>query len=294
MFSGSLVALITPMDKNGVIDWFSYEKLIKWHLQQGTDGLVVLGTTAESPTITPDERTQMIQRAVALVNGRIPVVVGTGANSTLATIKYTDEAARLGADAVLVVTPYYNKPPQAGLLAHYTAVAHSTHLPIILYNVPSRTGCDLLPETAAQLSKISNIVAMKEATGDVSRVDKYKNLGADLTLISGDDGTCQEFMRKGGRGVISVAANIVPKRMHELCELTLLSSLKADVLQEKLMPLFKALGVQSNPIPVKWAAAKMNLIPSGIRLPLLELEYAYQADLLKAMQLAGLMNEEMK
>lgn len=294
MFSGSLVALITPMKKNGEIDWFSYEELIQWHLEQGSDGLVVLGTTAESPTITSQERVQIIKRAVRCVNGRVPIIVGTGSNSTTKTIQYTHEAARLGVDAVLVVTPYYNKPPQSGLLAHFTAVAQSTHLPIVLYNVPSRTGCDLLPETAVKLSKISNIVAMKEATGDVSRVNAYKSLGADLTLLSGDDATCQEFIRKGGRGVISVAANIAPKQMRQLCEWAVSSPVEAEALQARLMPLFNALGVQSNPIPVKWAAAKMNLIPDGIRLPLLELESVYHGDLLRAMQQAGLTNEETK
>lgn len=290
MFAGSMVALITPMEENGAIDWAAYEKLIQWHLEQGSDGVVVLGTTAESPTITANERVELIKRAVALIAGRVPVVVGTGANSTAVTIKNTQEAAKLGADAVLVVTPYYNKPTQAGLIAHFKAVAESTHLPIILYNVPARTACDLLPETAAELAKVSNIVAIKEATGDVSRVDEYKKLGTGLTLLSGDDGTCREFIERGGQGVISVVANIAPKAMCELCQLAVSSPADAEKLRAKLAPLFNAMGIQSNPIPVKWAAAKMNLIPTGIRLPLLPLEPAYHEDVLQAMQQAGITN----
>lgn len=288
MFSGSIVALVTPMHENGAIDLSSYERFIDWQLNQGTDGLVVLGTTGESPSITAAERRELIEKTVAQVAGRVPVIVGTGSNSTAATIKNTEEAASLGADAVLVVTPYYNKPPQAGLIAHFKALAESTHLPIILYNVPSRTGCDMLPETAAQLSKISNIVAMKEATGDLSRVLSYKKLGAELTLLSGDDSTCEQFMALGGQGVISVAANIVPKAMHELCQLVLSKSPESKALQQRLRPLFDVLGIQSNPIPVKWAAAKMNLIPKGIRLPLLPLDADYHAQVLEAIQLLGL------
>jgi len=247
--------------------------------------LVVLGTTAESPTLTAQERVELIKRAVKLAGGKVPVIVGTGANSTAATIENTKQASDLGADGVLVVTPYYNKPPQAGLIAHFKAVAESTQLPIMLYNVPSRTGCDLLPESAAELGKISNIVAMKEATGDVSRVDEYQKLGANLTLCRGDDGRWGEFIERGGKGVVSVAANIAPQAMVQLCELD-----DASALQEKLTPLFKALGIQSNPIPLKWAAAKMNLIPGGIRLPLIQLEPAYQDDVLQAMQQAGLID----
>ena len=290
MFTGSMVALVTPMNEDGSINWVAYENLIYWHLEQGTQGLVVLGTTGESAAVTADERVRLIKLAVSLVSSRIPVVVGTGTNSTPVTIKHTQEASELGADAVLVVTPYYNKPPQAGLIAHFKAVAESTHLPVILYNVPSRTACDLLPETAAELASISNVVAVKEATGDVSRIDEYKKLGVDLTLLSGDDGSCAEFIAKGGAGVISVAANIAPKAMSELCRLAAESAANADSLQGKLLPLFKAMGVQSNPIPVKWAAAKMNLIPAGIRLPLVWLDSAYHEGVSQAMQEAGLIS----
>jgi 4-hydroxy-tetrahydrodipicolinate synthase len=288
MFSGSIVALVTPMEENGAIDWDAYERFIEWQLEQGTDGLVVLGTTGESPSITAEERVELIKRAVAKAGGRVPVIVGTGANSTAVTIQHTQQAAELGADAALIVTPYYNKPPQAGLIAHFKAVAESTHLPIILYNVPGRTGCDMLPETAAELGQLSNIVAMKEATGDLSRVAAYKQLGADLVLLSGDDGSCEQFIELGGQGVISVAANIAPRAMHELCQLAMSKSTEAADLQQKLNPLFDAMGLQSNPIPVKWAAAEMDLIPTGIRLPLLPLDPAYHDKVLQAMRQADL------
>lgn len=290
MFTGSITALITPMNESGQIDWDAYEKFVAWQIEQGSDGVVVLGTTGESPTITADERVELIKRAVAVIGGKIPVIVGTGSNSTAGTIRLTQEAADLGADGVLVVTPYYNKPPQAGLLAHFKAVAESTHLPIILYNVPSRTGCDLLPETAAELGKLSNIVAIKEATGDLSRVDTYKELKADLTLLSGDDGSCCEFIQKGGEGVISVASNIAPKQMHELCVQAKQGAELAAQLQQQLSSLFDVLGIQSNPIPVKWVAAKMCLIPQGIRLPLVWLDSAHQEAVLQAMKQANLIN----
>jgi 4-hydroxy-tetrahydrodipicolinate synthase len=284
VFAGSLVALVTPMNEDGSINWESYQKLIQWHIEQGTQGLVVLGTTGESAAMTSKERTQLIQQAVSTVNGKIPVIIGTGTNCTETTIKNTKEAAELGADAVLVVTPYYNRPPQAGLYGHFKAVAESTDLPVILYNVPARTACDLLPETAARLAKIDNIVAVKEATGDASRADVYQKLNTGLILLSGDDGSCQEFIQKGGAGVISVAANIAPKQMAELC-----ASSSSEV-QAKLVPLFDSMGAQANPIPVKWAAAKMNLIPPGIRLPLVPLESAYHGQVLRAMKSAGLIS----
>lgn len=291
MFSGSIVALVTPMVENGAIDWNCYEQFIDWQIEQGSDGLVVLGTTGESPSIAENERIELIKRAVSCVKGRVPLLVGTGANSTATTIHLTQQAETLGADAALVVTPYYNKPPQAGLLAHFKAVAQSTHLPIVLYNVPGRTGCDLLPETAAQLGEMANIVAVKEATGDLSRVARYQKLGADLMLLSGDDGTCKEFIELGGQGVISVAANIAPKVMHQLCQSAAERSPIAAQLQLKLSSLFEAMGLQSNPIPVKWAAAEMNLIPRGIRLPLLPLDPAYHQDVLQAMFQAGLITQ---
>lgn len=288
MFSGSLVALITPMHEDGGLDWETYEQLIKWHLEQGTDGLVVLGTTAESPVITSEERVQMIKRAVALVDGQVPVIVGTGTNSTASSIERAQEAEKLGADALLVVTPYYNRPPQEGLYQHFKAVAEATRLPIILYNVPTRTGCDLLPETAARLAKISNIVSIKEATGNLARLDEYLTLDTGLNLLSGDDGTCQAFIAKGGHGVISVAANIAPKHMRDLCELAQSAADKAAVLQAKLEPLFDALCLQGNPTAVKWAATEMNLIPAGIRLPLVPLHSDHHEAVRQALRHAGL------
>ena len=290
MFSGSIVALITPMHEDGSVDWQSYDRLIHWHLEQGTDGLVVLGTTAESPVITADERVQMIKRAVELVSGKIPVIVGTGTNSTQSSIERSQEAEQLGADALLVVTPYYNRPPQEGLYQHFKAVAESTQLPIILYNVPARTGCDLLPETAARLAKISNIVSIKEATGSLERLDEYLALDCGLNLLSGDDGSCQAFMAKGGHGVISVASNIAPQQMRDLCELNRFEPTQAGIIQAQLAPLFDVLGLQSNPTAVKWAAHQMGLIPAGIRLPMIWLNEVYHQTVRDAMQQAGLID----
>lgn len=269
MFHGSLVALITPMHADGSIDFAALEKLIDWHIENKTDGLVILGTTGESATIDNHERCEMIKCAVARARHKMPVIVGTGSNSTKHTIELTQEAMSLGADAVLLVTPYYNKPTQEGLFQHYRAVANAVPIPQILYNVPSRTCCDLLPETISRLSQCANIVGVKEATGDLNRLKKLLLLNLKMDFYSGDDGTAMEFMLLGGKGVISVAANVAPKLFHELCVVALKGNREAALkIDQKLRELYRVLFIETNPIPTKWSLEKMGLIQSGIRLPL--------------------------
>ncbi len=270
MITGSSVALVTPMLSNGDVDWDNLDKLVDMHLDKGTDSIVAVGTTGESATLNCDEHCQVIKRVVDRVAGRIPVIAGTGANSTSEAIELTEEAKKVGADACLLVTPYYNKPTQEGLFLHYKAVAEAVDIPQILYNVPGRTACDMLPETALRLAEIDNIVGIKEATGDIERA---KELIAKATegfaIYSGDDATAVELMIAGGHGNISVTANVAPAEMAELCALAM--SGKADearAIHNKLMPLHEKLFVEANPIPVKWALAEMGLMGLGIRLPL--------------------------
>jgi len=276
MFHGSLVALVTPMHPDGSIDFASLEKLIDWHIDNKTDGLVILGTTGESATIENNERREIIKTSIARARHKMPVIVGTGSNSTTHSITLTQEAMSLGADAVLLVTPYYNKPTQEGLFQHYRAIAKAVPIPQILYNVPARTCCDLLPETISRLSQFANIIGVKEATGDLNRLKKLLSFGLTLDFYSGDDATAMEFMLQGGQGVISVAANIVPKKIHELCVAALKSDrATAEKINDSLIELYKALFIETNPIPTKWALAKMGLIQSGIRLPLVPLSARY-------------------
>ena len=279
MFSGSIVAIVTPMQADGSIDYDAFVRLIKWHLTMQTDGIVVLGTTGESPTIHADERRRLIDLAVETVNDEVPIIVGTGANATDKAIELTQEAMEHGASAALLVTPYYNKPTQEGLYQHFKAIAEAVPLPQILYNVPSRTGCDLLPETAIRLSNFSNIVAIKEATGDLSRVDTFIEAECDLDLLTGDDGTALEFLMKGGKGVISVVANVVPQMFHDMCVAAVNGeNLQAEQLDKQMRPLYKVLFAESNPIPIKWVMEKMGLIQGGIRLPLVKLSEKYHHD----------------
>lgn len=269
MFQGSLVALITPMYPNGAIDYFTLEKLVDWHLENQSNGLVILGTTGESATIENNERHEIIRLVVNRVNHQIPVIVGTGSNATLHAIKFTEEACDLGADAVLLVTPYYNKPTQEGLYQHFSAIANAVEIPQILYNVPSRTACDLLPETIVRLSQFPNIIGVKEATGDLNRLKELLSYNLELEYYSGDDPTAMEFMLEGGQGVISVAANVVPKIFQELCVAALSNQReKAESINQTLVDLYRTLFIESNPIPTKWILEKMGLIQSGIRLPL--------------------------
>lgn len=273
MFHGSIVALVTPMKTNGELDEQRFRDLIEWHIAEGTNGFVINGTTGEASTLTEKERLQLFKVALEIVRNRVPVIAGTGSNSTAETIKQTKDAFALGVDACLIVTPYYNKPTQEGLYQHYAAVAKAVPVPIILYNVSSRTACDLLPETVARLSEISNIVGIKEASSDLSRGREILKLcKKPIDLFSGDDASALAFMLQGGKGVISVTANVAPKQMSEMCEAALTGNLnKAGTLNAKLMPLHKTLFVEANPIPVKWVLEQMGRIESGIRLPLLPL-----------------------
>jgi 4-hydroxy-tetrahydrodipicolinate synthase len=290
MFHRSLVALVTPMQDDGAIDYASLRVLVDWHIANSTDGLVILGTTGESATIEEGERRKIIQRVLTQVRNRIPVIVGTGTNSTEHTLLQTRQAMELGADAALIVTPYYNKPTQEGLYRHFSAVAEKVPLPQILYNVPSRTGCDLKPETVLRLSKHANIVGIKDATGDISRVSKM--LEAELDLLSGDDATASAFMLAGGHGVISVVANVAPEQMHHLCVSAVKQdSSRVEQYDQRLSGLYKTLFCESNPIPVKWALHEMGMIKSGIRLPLTPLAQAYHSQVRDALIQAGCLKE---
>ncbi len=293
MFHGSIVALVTPMKQekdNVIIDYNKLSQLVDWHLKNGTDGIVVLGTTGESPTVSELEREKIITQVVAQVSGRIPVIVGTGTNSTTSSIALTQQALGLGADAALIVTPYYNKPNQQGLVDHYSTIASQVSIPIILYNVPCWTGCDLLAESVVTLSKISNIVARKEATGDLERARVLREENLPLDLLSGDDITACEFMLLGGKGVISVTANVAPKLMKAMCKVALEGQTgEAKKLNKPLVALHKSLFIDSNPIPVKWAMAHMGLIHDALRLPLTVLSEQHQETLDKTLKEASIL-----
>lgn len=277
MIRGSIVALVTPMTANGDIDWPALDKIVDFHLDKGTDAIVAVGTTGESPTLDYDEHLDVIRAIINRVGGRIPVIAGTGANSTQEAIELTERAAKAGADACLLVTPYYNKPTQEGLYQHFKAIAEAVDIPQILYNVPGRTACDMLPDTVLRLSQIDNIVGIKEATGDLDRArDLINKVPTDFAVYSGDDATAIELILMGGQGNISVTANVAPTEMAELCRFGLQGDTEAArELQARLMPLHKNLFVEANPIPVKWAMTEMKLIDSGIRLPLTILSEQY-------------------
>jgi 4-hydroxy-tetrahydrodipicolinate synthase len=290
MFKGSLVALVTPMQNNGALDKKALYELIEWHIAQKTDGLVIAGTTGEAPTLTKDEQAELISLVVKQVARRIPVIAGTGTNATHSTLANTKQAEALGVDACLLVTPYYNKPPQTGLYQHFKAVADNLSVPIILYNVPGRTACDLLPETIAKLAELPNIIGIKEATGKLERVSELAKLcGKDFGLYSGDDESACEFMLLGGHGVISVTANIAPLAMYDMCTAAIAGQREqAEKINSSLMLLHKNLFLEANPIPVKWALHYMGLINSGIRLPLLPLDAKFHPEVKKALNAAGI------
>jgi 4-hydroxy-tetrahydrodipicolinate synthase len=290
MLGGSMVALITPMTDNGRIDEEALEALIDFHLQNQTDAIIAMGTTGESATLTHKEHRHVVKRVVQLVNGKIPVIAGTGSNNTVEALDLTATAKQDGADACLLVTPYYNKPTQEGLYQHYKLIADTVAIPQILYNVPGRTGCDLLPETTARLADIENIIAIKEATGSLDRAkDTLERCGDRLDVFSGDDATSIELMLMGGKGNISVTANLAPQAMHDMCEAALAGDrTKAEAINQSLMGLHKNLFLESNPIPAKWAMYKMGFGGKGIRLPLVPFAKEYQGELLKAMKTAGI------
>jgi 4-hydroxy-tetrahydrodipicolinate synthase len=294
MFSGSMVAIVTPMTADGALDWPAWDRLLDFHAREGTDGIVVAGTTGESPALEIDEIEELTRRAVVRCRDKLKVIVGAGSHSTAATVARTRALSRLGVDGVMLVTPYYNKPPQEGLYRHFCAAADVSAAPIILYNVPSRTAVDLLPSTVARLARIPQIVAVKEATGSLSRAREVLNAcPPEFTLLSGDDATAIDLMSLGARGVISVSANVAPRRMHEACKAALDGDLAAArEIDSSLQPLHKDLFVEASPIPVKWAVARMGLIGNAIRLPLVELSSAHQATVLRAMQAAGVTLED--
>ena len=294
MFSGSMVAIVTPMTADGGLDWPAWDRLLDFHAREGTDGIVVSGTTGESPALSMDEIEELTRRAVARCRGKVKVIVGAGTNSTSGTVARTRTLSRLGVDAVMLVTPYYNKPPQEGLYRHFSAAADASEVPVILYNVPSRTSVDLLPSTVARLARNPKIVAVKEATGSLSRArETLDACPPEFTLLSGDDATAIELMGVGARGVISVSANVAPRRMREACEAALSGELtKARAIDASLQHLHKDLFIEASPIPVKWAVARMGLIGNAIRLPLVELSAAHQDTVLRAMRAAGVTIED--
>ena len=286
MITGSIVALVTPMHPDGAIDWSAYARLIEYHIESDTAGLGVVGTTGESPTLTVPEHCEVIRFAVEQAGGRIPVVAGTGGNSTHEAIELTVSAAQAGADYSLSVTPYYNKPTQQGLFEHFQAVARSVNLPIILYNVPGRTGCDLLNDTVVKLSQIDNIVAIKDATGDVARgAALIETVPDGFAVFSGDDATALDLMRHGGQGNVSVTANIAARDMAAMCNLALTGEWKAAAeIDARLSELNDLLFTEANPIPVKWAMAQRGMIEHGIRLPLTPLSEPCRVDLKRALE----------
>lgn len=292
MFSGSMVALVTPMRDDGSLDYDSLQKLVDFHVENGTDGIVAVGTTGESATLSVSEHTDVIKAVVRFADGRIPVIAGTGGNATSEAIELSEAAKELGVDAVLLVTPYYNRPTQEGLYLHFKTIAEAVDIPQILYNVPSRTACDLQPETVGRLSRIPNIIGVKEATGDVRRVQFINELtDNDFELYTGEDANTADFILAGGQGVISVTANVAPRAMHDMCMAALAGDVeRAGELNDLLAPLHQNLFVETNPIPVKWALHEMGMMPGGIRLPMTVLSEQYHQPVRDALAAAGVLN----
>jgi len=291
MITGSIVAMVTPMKSGRLeVDWSALRALVDWHLEQGTAAIVAVGTTGESATLTVAEHARVITEVVKQAAGRIPVIAGTGANATAEAIELTEAAAEAGADAALLVTPYYNKPTQAGLIAHYMAIARAVPLPQILYNVPGRTACDMLPETVIELSVIDNIVGVKEATGDLARARHLiAHCPADFAIYSGDDPTARELMLAGGHGDISVTANVAPALMAAMCSCALAGDRQlAEQLDAKLAELHRTLFLEANPIPVKWAVARLGWCEPVLRLPMTPFSPQFHADVEQAMRGAGI------
>jgi len=291
MIKGSLVAIVSPMRDDGSLDYDAYRRLIEWHIAEGTNGIVAVGTTGESPTVDHDEHCELIRVAVETVRGRVPVVAGTGGNSTSEAIELTAYAKGVGADATLQVVPYYNKPTQEGLYQHFRKVAESVDLPVILYNVPGRTVADLATETTLRLTQVQGIVGIKDATGDLARAsDLLKRAPKPFAVYSGNDDTALALMLLGGHGVISVTANVAPRLMAELCKAALAGDLSgARALNNRLLPLHLKLFVEPNPVPVKWALAKLGRIGGGIRLPLVPLAEANRPVVEAALRELGLL-----
>jgi 4-hydroxy-tetrahydrodipicolinate synthase len=290
MFTGSMVALVTPMSEDGAVDYRDLGALIDFHIDAGTEALIIAGTTGESATLTHDEHLTLLQRACELASGRIQIIAGTGSNSTRQTLELSVEACRLPIVALLIVTPYYNKPTQEGLVRHYTVIADAVDKPVILYNVPGRTAVDLVPATVSRLAGHQRIVGIKDATGDIGRVAALRaGCGADFSLLSGDDATSREFMLAGGDGVISVTGNVAPVGLRGLCDAARAGKRgEAEAIDKVLADLHRDLFIESNPIPVKWAVCQMGLIGPTIRLPLTELTVGNQPAVQAAMSKAGI------
>ncbi|HQT25335.1 MAG TPA: 4-hydroxy-tetrahydrodipicolinate synthase [Burkholderiales bacterium] len=290
MLKGSLVAIVTPMQKDGTLDLDGLRSLIDFHIDEGTDGIVIVGTTGESPTVDFDEHRTLISVAVEHSAGRIPVIAGTGANSTKEAILLSAFAKEAGADATLSVVPYYNKPTQEGLYLHFRAIAEAVDIPMILYNVPGRTSVDMSNETALGLAEIPNIVGIKDATGNIERgSDLIRRAPESFSVYSGDDASSLALMLLGGKGTISVTANVAPGLIHALCEAAFSGDIaKAREINDRLLPLHRNLFVEANPIPVKWALSKMNLIGPALRLPMTPLQDQYHEVVLNAMKSAGI------
>lgn len=290
MITGSIVAIVTPMAEDGGVDFDSLDRLVDWHVAEGTDAIVAVGTTGESATLDVDEHVAVMRRVVQRVAGRVPVIAGTGANSTSEAIELTRAGKQVGADAALLVTPYYNKPPQEGMYRHFRAIAEAVDLPQILYNVPGRTGVDLLPATVARLAQIPGIVGLKEAKGDLARVRELLalNLPAGFGLYSGDDATARDSILLGFHGDISVTANVAPRQMHRMCAAARAGrSDEAATHDAALAALHRDLFCEPNPIPVKWALQRMGRIPGGIRLPLVSLDPQFHSRIEAALRAAG-------
>ena len=289
MFRGSMVALVTPMADDGAIDEKALESLIEFHIDNGTDAIVAVGTTGESATLDEEEHCYVIRRTVKAVQGRIPVIAGTGSNSTQEAIDLTRCAKDAGADACLLVSPYYNKPTQEGLFLHHKAIAEAVDIPQILYNVPGRTAVDMIPDTVIRLAAIENIIGVKEATGEVQRCrDILAAVPENFDIYSGDDASAMDLMLAGAHGVISVTTNVVPKAMHDMCEAALAGDkAKAKTINESLLALHTDLFVEANPIPVKWALFEMGHIGKGIRLPLTILSAPYHDTIRAALKQAN-------
>lgn len=291
MLKGSLVALVTPMQVNGDVDWGALHALIDWHIASGTHGIVPVGTTGESATLTVDEHTKVISETVKRVDGRIPVVAGTGANATAEAIVLTREAKETGADACLVVTPYYNKPTQEGLYRHYCAISEAVDIPIVLYNVPPRTACDMSAETVSRLSEVDQIVGIKEACGDPNRVAEIRSVVADdFFVLSGEDAQTLTMFGLGAVGTISVTANVMPERMATFCDAYLSGNEEsASAIDAELQPLHAVLFVETSPIPTKWALFTMGRIEEGIRLPLLPLSDGRRSEMRTCLESLGVL-----
>ena len=290
MITGSLVAIVTPMLEDGKLDLPRFRKLIDWHVEEGTDGIVVVGTTGESPTVDFDEHKELIRLAVQHARGRIPIIAGTGGNSTAEAIELAESAKKAGATAQLSVVPYYNKPTQEGQYRHFRKIAETVDLPMILYNVPGRTVADMQTDTVLRLAQVPGIIGMKEATANIERnTDLIRRAPRNFAVYSGDDATCLALILMGGHGVISVTANVAPKGMHQMCAAALTGNVaRAREINFKLFPLHQKLFVEANPIPVKWAMAEMGLIEGGMRLPLSPLDEKFHQTVRDALHEAGI------